>query len=294
MGTPAKAFDVFISHSSLDQHPASLIKQHLQSQGLRCWKAPDDILPGESWPQAILRAIGNSELMLLVWTGSATTSQEVSKELTLAMRSDVTVVPFRIEDVGAPGEWEYHLANTHWMDACDGRIEDHLEGLAIYLRRILEARGATDFSASADEEQRPQDVLPEEVVATDLPTAPGDPSAGERGPAEIWQARRNSGFGVASFSAGIAAGVAFLVCMGVALAMEASNPGVFDGDSLAATALGLFVLACLGASLLALGLGIAGLFDEKRKKTLAALGLAFGAATAIAIVLLMIAGTVQP
>ena len=91
-----KPFDVFISHSSADRHAASLIKQHLQSQGLRCWKAPDDILPGESWPQAILRAIGNSEVMLLVWTGNATTSQEVGKELTLAMRNNLTVVPFRL------------------------------------------------------------------------------------------------------------------------------------------------------------------------------------------------------
>ena len=132
-----KKFDVFISHSSKDGLAASAIKQHLQSCGIRCWKAPDDIMPGESWPQAILRAIGNSRAMVLVWSTNSTTSGEVSKELTLAMRNNLTVVPFRIENVSASGEWEYHLANTHWMDAFSGKIEQHLDGLRDYLQKIL-------------------------------------------------------------------------------------------------------------------------------------------------------------
>jgi hypothetical protein len=135
-----KNFDVFISHSSKDALAASAIKQHLQGVGIRCWKAPDDIMPGESWPQAILRAVGNCHAMVLVWSSHSTTSGEVSKELTLAMRNNITVVPFRIEDVKASGEWEYHLANTHWMDAFAGDMENHFSGLASYLMRVLPAR----------------------------------------------------------------------------------------------------------------------------------------------------------
>jgi len=135
-----KNFDVFISHSSKDALAASAIKQHLQGVGIRCWKAPDDIMPGESWPQAILRALGNCHAMVLVWSSNSTTSGEVSKELTLAMRNNITVVPFRIEDVKASGEWEYHLANTHWMDAFTGDMENHFSGLTSYLGRVLPAR----------------------------------------------------------------------------------------------------------------------------------------------------------
>jgi hypothetical protein len=159
----SKAFDVFISHSSLDRHSASLIKQYLQAQAVRCWKAPDDILPGESWPQAILRAISNSHLMLLVWSSNATASPEVSKELTLATRNELTVVPFRIEN-SAPGEWEYHLANIHWLDAFDGKLEDHLENLSNYLLHILSAKGSytreavTSESGAAQDSQEMEDV----------------------------------------------------------------------------------------------------------------------------------------
>jgi hypothetical protein len=139
-----KTFDVFISHSSKDAHAASAIKQHLQACDIRCWKAPDDIMPGESWPQAILRAIGNSRAMVLIWSTNSTSSGEVSKELTLAMRNNLIVVPFRIENVPASGEWEYHLANTHWMDAFSGEMKCHVNELASYLKRIFQSKVKDD------------------------------------------------------------------------------------------------------------------------------------------------------
>ncbi|MFM8982773.1 MAG: toll/interleukin-1 receptor domain-containing protein [Spartobacteria bacterium] len=54
-------------HSSRDSLTASGMKQALQNKGIRCWKAPDDILPGESWPSAIMRAISGCRVMILVW-----------------------------------------------------------------------------------------------------------------------------------------------------------------------------------------------------------------------------------
>ena len=108
-----KTFDAFISHSSGDAERAVAIKKHLESAGIGCWKAPDDILPGESWPEAILRAIGDSATMILVWSAQSKASSDVSKELTLAMRHKVNVVPFRIENVTASIS-----SREHTMDGC--------------------------------------------------------------------------------------------------------------------------------------------------------------------------------
>ena len=135
-----KTFDAFISHSSHDAGTAAAIKKHLQSAGIRCWKAPDDILPGESWPEAILRAIADSKTMILVWSAHSKSSNEVGKELTLAMRHNLAVVPFRIENVPASSEWEYHLANTHWMDAFVGAPEQHFELLVAHMAKLLPER----------------------------------------------------------------------------------------------------------------------------------------------------------
>lgn len=165
----AKTFDVFISHSSKDSHAATAIKHYLESAAIRCWKAPDDIMPGESWPQAIARALNDSKTMVLIWSSHSTQSPEVSKELTLAMKNGVTVVPFRIEDVEAVGEWEYHLANTHWMDAFSGNIEEHFGGLVSYLNRILPGRNVTNSPVPAPELGLPLLAAPPLPLASPAP-----------------------------------------------------------------------------------------------------------------------------
>jgi hypothetical protein len=130
-------FEVFISHSRQDAHAASAIKQHLQTSGLKCWKAPDDIYPGESWPSAITRALSACRVMVLVWSRNSLASPEVSKELTIAMRNGLTVIPFRIEDVQPTSEWDYHLANTHWMDAFPGDLAIFVESLAARIQGVI-------------------------------------------------------------------------------------------------------------------------------------------------------------
>lgn len=135
-------FDVFISHSTQDANAASAIKHHLQSSGLRCWKAPDDIYPGESWPSAISRALATCRIMVLVWSRNSLASKEVAKELTIAMRNGLSVIPFRIEDVRATGEWDYHLANTHWMDAFPGKLDAFVAELATRIHGLLNSKSA--------------------------------------------------------------------------------------------------------------------------------------------------------
>jgi hypothetical protein len=135
----AKPFDVFISHSSKDKCVASAMKQQLQSMGIRCWMAPDDIRAGESWSAAITRAIQASHVMVLICSSHSTESADVTKELSLAMRQRVTVVPYRITDVDLPDAWQYHLTDSHWMDAVEGVDQENIARLGDYLLGVLEA-----------------------------------------------------------------------------------------------------------------------------------------------------------
>lgn len=110
--------NAFISYSFKDHHVASAIKHDLQKLGIHCWKAPEDIRPGESWPGAIAKALAVCQVMVLVWSKHSMNSDSVSKELTLAMRNRLLVIPYKIEDVAPLGDWEFHLANSQWLDAC--------------------------------------------------------------------------------------------------------------------------------------------------------------------------------
>ena len=53
--------EVFISHSSKDKVYADAVCARLESEGIRCWIAPRDILPGMSWGSAIVEAIETAD-----------------------------------------------------------------------------------------------------------------------------------------------------------------------------------------------------------------------------------------
>lgn len=128
--------DVFISYSNLDKNIADAICSSLEVKKIRCWIAPRDILSGQSWPEAIANAIPKSKVMVLIYSANSVNSQEVLKELTIAMSSGVKVIPFRIEQVPLQGSWKYHLINTHWLDAINPPTELQIKDL-IYSVSIL-------------------------------------------------------------------------------------------------------------------------------------------------------------
>ena len=111
--SPTMAFDVFISYSTRNKLIADAMKQYLQSKCIRCWKAPDDIVHGESWAAAIPRAIKNSQIMVLIWTVDSMNSRQVVNELTLADRAKKLIIPFRTEPIEPENEFEYYLA---WLN----------------------------------------------------------------------------------------------------------------------------------------------------------------------------------
>ena len=155
-----KAFDVFISYSSTDNLIASAIKHHLEEAKIRCWMAPDNIPAGASWPLEIMKGIQGSSVMLLLWTKNSMNSKEVAKELTLCMQENLLILPFRAENIPPSGEWVYHLSNTHWMDAYDGKIEQHIAPLICRIKSIIPQRGVGAESSSVSSLL----VTPDEVV----------------------------------------------------------------------------------------------------------------------------------
>lgn len=147
------AFDVFISYSSRNKLIADAMKQYLQSKGIRCWKAPDDIVHGESWAKAIPRAIKNSQIMVLIWTKDSMSSRQVVNELTLADRAKKLIIPFRTEEIEPEDEFEYYLAKTHWFDAFGADNDKDFDLLAQRVRRNL------------NESERAPQAYPENSVA---------------------------------------------------------------------------------------------------------------------------------
>jgi hypothetical protein len=131
------AHDVFISYSADDKSVADAMCSMLESNGLQCWMAPRDILPGMDWGGSIIDAIAGTRVMVLVLSSHSNTSSQVKREVERAVNKDVIVIPFRIEDVTLSKSLEYQLSSTHWMDAITPPLADHLQTLAERIKQIL-------------------------------------------------------------------------------------------------------------------------------------------------------------
>jgi hypothetical protein len=63
METLPMAHDVFVSSSQQDKPTADAVVARLEQDGIRCWMAPRDMVPGTSWGDAIVTAIAGSKVM---------------------------------------------------------------------------------------------------------------------------------------------------------------------------------------------------------------------------------------
>ena len=82
--------------------------------------ATRDIGPGENFGEAITKAIRQSTVMVLVFSDSANNSNEIKKEVVLAGRANVPVIPLRVEDIEPSGAFEYELVTRQWIDLFAG------------------------------------------------------------------------------------------------------------------------------------------------------------------------------
>ena len=139
---------VFISYSSKDRSIAETICQALESRGQSCWIACRDVKGGENFQEAIVKALRQARVMLLVFSSNANNSDEIKKELVLAGRHRVTVIPVRVEDVVPNDAFEYEFATRQWFDLFRD-WEKEIEYLSLQIGKILES-APPEKNAGAD------------------------------------------------------------------------------------------------------------------------------------------------
>jgi cell division septation protein DedD len=138
---------IFISYSSKDRDIAETICKSLEARGLNCWISCRDVRPGDNFQEAIVRALRSAQVMLLVFTSNANNSDEIKKEVVLAGRHRVTVVPVRVEDVVPSDAFSYEFATRQWFDLYKN-WERETEQLATQLRQLLHAEKPQDGAAA--------------------------------------------------------------------------------------------------------------------------------------------------
>jgi hypothetical protein len=131
------AHDVFISYASGDKPVADAACAMLESNGIRCWIAPRDVVAGMHYGEAIIDAIHESRIMVLVFSSKANLSGHIPKEIERAVSQGITVMPLRIEDVAPAKSLDYFIGSVHWLDALTPPLEVHLKKLAANVQTLL-------------------------------------------------------------------------------------------------------------------------------------------------------------
>jgi adenylate cyclase len=128
---------VFLSYASEDASVADAVCGALERAGVDCWIAPRDVVPGEFYADAIVRAIDASNVLVLILSRSAASSPHVVREVERAASKRHPVVSFRIDLAPMPPALEYFLNTSHWLDTSAVGVAAALPKLVDAVRRLL-------------------------------------------------------------------------------------------------------------------------------------------------------------
>ena len=115
--------DVFISYSSKDKAVADAVCATIENRKVRCWIAPRDVPPGLPYAAALVNAINDSKVFVLVLSKGSNSSGAVMREVEEAVDTGIPIIPLRIEDIEPTAAMRYYIKSLHWIDAMSPPLE---------------------------------------------------------------------------------------------------------------------------------------------------------------------------
>jgi hypothetical protein len=180
---------VFISYTSKDTEVAKAVCKALEAEGIRCWIAPRDILPGEEYADAIIEALNTCQLFLVILSEESNSSPQVRREVERAVSKNLSILTFRIDNTILSKAMEYYLSNRHWLDASNAVFTKQLHSLSEAVHKLLE-----QSPAPKDETRNPEPVeiyepvepVSQLVETTPAPVPPSKPAKIHKKPGRTW------------------------------------------------------------------------------------------------------------
>jgi TolB-like protein len=128
---------VFISYASADAGLAQKACAALEALGILCWIAPRDVIPGTFYADAIVRAIDESLILVLILSKEAVESAHVGRELERAASKKHPIIALRTDIAPLTRAFEYFLNQSQWIETGNGGVEAGIAQLAAAVARHL-------------------------------------------------------------------------------------------------------------------------------------------------------------
>ncbi len=116
IAVPHESAHSLISFSSKDEPVANEVVRFLEADGVKCWISSRDVPAGANYQEAIVHAIELARAVIFLFSENSNASNEIKKELSLADRLNVPVIPLRLSPITPSGALRYELATRQWID----------------------------------------------------------------------------------------------------------------------------------------------------------------------------------
>ena len=116
--------EVFISYSSQDHSQVSKIIEKLRKAGVSVWMDEGGIDAATLWSEAIVEAINDCRILIMMVSRHSTDSANVMKEVMLASESSKTILPVYLEPTDIPMRLKYQLTGIQHSEAFSLSLED--------------------------------------------------------------------------------------------------------------------------------------------------------------------------
>ena len=129
--------DIFISHSAADKETANYLCNAFEANGLSCWIAPRNIVPGTEWADSITNAISDCSVFLIIFSKNSMRSSQVAKEIGMADRKSKYIIPYKIDDTEPEGAFDYYLSCCQWVIAHPESGDYKIDELCMVLKNVV-------------------------------------------------------------------------------------------------------------------------------------------------------------
>ena len=133
-----KRYDIFISHSHVNQEIALNLCTVLEQKGVSCWIAPRNVGVGH-YSSAIVEGIENSKAMVLLLSSHSNNSTPVLNELESATNNNLMIIPVRIEDVLPTKSIGYYIRTNNWFDNFNPTSMTDFENVAETIKSAIDS-----------------------------------------------------------------------------------------------------------------------------------------------------------
>jgi TolB-like protein/Flp pilus assembly protein TadD len=128
--------DVFISYSREDKDRVLELAAQLRSAGVSIWIDQGGIDGAAMWGEAIVHAIENAKVMLLMVTEASVRSHNVAKEVVLTSERKGHILPVLLEPTSIPTSLKYPLAGIQQIEYFQGPPEENLKSILRSLQKL--------------------------------------------------------------------------------------------------------------------------------------------------------------